>query len=123
MLSVLAATSNKTGDPSPDEMAEIAGLTRLGSTDFYLIMDVLNKRLGDKGKNWRQVLKSLKLLRYILLFGSERCVAWARRNIYIIKVLQEFQYTDEDGRDVGQYGTISIFCPRLRLCTANERAL
>ena len=46
MLSVLAATSNKTGDPSPDEMAEIAGLTRLGSTDFYLIMDVLNKQIG-----------------------------------------------------------------------------
>lgn len=90
-------------------MAEIAGLTRLGSTDFYLIMDVLNKRLGDKGKNWRQVLKSLRVLRYILLFGSERCVAWARRNIYIIEVLREFQYADEDGRDVGQYGTIRYF--------------
>jgi epsin len=67
-------------------------------------MDMLDKRLNDKGKNWRHVLKSLKVLDYCLHEGSELVVTWARKNIYIIKTLREFQYTDEDGRDVGQNG-------------------
>ncbi|KAK3076403.1 hypothetical protein LTS18_013131, partial [Coniosporium uncinatum] len=64
-------------------------------------MDMLDKRLNDKGKNWRHVLKSLKVLDYCLHEGSELVVTWARKNIYIIKTLREFMYTDEDGRDVG----------------------
>lgn len=74
------------------------------STDFYQVMDMLDKRLNDKGKNWRHVLKSLKVLDYCLHEGSELVVTWARKNIYIIKTLREFQYIDEDGRDVGQNG-------------------
>ena len=73
-------------------------------SDFYEIMDMLDKRLNDKGKNWRHVLKSLKVLDYCLHEGSELVVTWARKNIYIIKTLREFQYIDEDGRDVGQNG-------------------
>jgi epsin len=67
-------------------------------------MDMLDKRLNDRGKNWRHVLKSLKVLDYCLHEGSELVVTWARKNIYIIKTLREFQHTDEDGRDVGQNG-------------------
>jgi len=65
-------------------------------------MDMLDKRLNDKGKNWRHVLKSLKVLDYCLHEGSELVVNWARKNVYIIKTLREFQHIDEDGRDVGQ---------------------
>lgn len=80
-------------------------LTRpLRSTDFYDIMDMLDKRLNDKGKNWRHVLKALKVLDYCLHEGSELVVTWARQSIYIIKTLREFQYVDEEGRDVGQNG-------------------
>lgn len=67
-------------------------------------MDMLDKRLNDKGKNWRHVLKSLKVLDYCLHEGSELVVTWARKNIYIIKTLREFIYVDEDGRDVGNNG-------------------
>jgi hypothetical protein len=74
------------------------------SNDFYDIMDMIDKRLNDKGKNWRHVLKALKVLDYCLHEGSELVVTWARQNIYIIKTLREFQYVDEDGRDVGQNG-------------------
>ena len=66
---------------------------------------MLDKRLNDKGKNWRHVLKSLKVLDYCLHEGSELVVTWARKNIYIIKTLREFIYVDEDGRDVGQNGS------------------
>ena len=69
---------------------------------FYEIMDILDKRLNDKGKNWRHVLKSLKVLDYCLHEGSEHVVTWSRKNIYIIKTLREFQHIDEDGKDVGQ---------------------
>lgn len=74
------------------------------ANDFYEIMDMLDKRLNDKGKNWRHVLKSLKVLDYCLHEGSELVVTWARKNVYIIKTLREFQYVDDDGRDVGNNG-------------------
>jgi epsin len=73
-------------------------------------MDMVDKRLNDKGKNWRHVLKALKVLDYCLHEGSELVVTWARQSIYIIKTLREFQYIDEEGRDVGQNGEL-IFLP------------
>lgn len=70
---------------------------------------MLDKRLNDKGKNWRHVLKALKVLDYCLHEGSELVVTWARESIYIIKTLREFQYIDDDGRDVGQNGRLASF--------------
>jgi hypothetical protein len=74
------------------------------SNEFIEIMDMLDKRLNDKGKNWRHVLKALKVMDYCLHEGSELVVTWAKQNIFIIKTLREFQYIDEDGKDVGQNG-------------------
>ncbi|KAI9686604.1 MAG: hypothetical protein M1822_003615 [Bathelium mastoideum] len=106
-VKVRNATSNDPWGPVGTDMAEIAQLTFNNSTDFYEIMDMLDKRLNDKGKNWRHVLKSLKVLDYCLHEGSELVVTWARKNVYIIKTLREFQYIDEDGRDVGQNVRVS----------------
>ncbi len=66
---------------------------------------MLDKRLNDKGKNWRHVLKALKVTDYCLHEGSELVVTWAKQNIFIIKTLREFIYVDEEGKDVGQNGT------------------
>jgi len=82
----------------------LLALLALRSTEFYEIMDMIDKRLNDKGKNWRHVLKALKVTDYCLHEGSELVVTWAKQNIFIIKTLREFQYIDEDGRDVGQNG-------------------
>ncbi|OHE93447.1 ENTH domain-containing protein [Colletotrichum orchidophilum] len=101
-VKVREATSNDPWGPTGTQMSEIAQLTYNTSTEFYEIMDMLDKRLNDKGKNWRHVLKALKVLDYCLHEGSELVVTWARQSIYIIKTLREFQYIDEDGRDVGQ---------------------
>jgi epsin len=84
-------------------------------------MDMLDKRLNDKGKNWRHVLKSLKVLDYCLHEGSELVVTWARKNIYIIKTLREFQYIDEEGRDVGQNGR--LLHTRIQRTVTNARAV
>ncbi|ETN43214.1 uncharacterized protein HMPREF1541_02373 [Cyphellophora europaea CBS 101466] len=106
-VKVRNATSNDPWGPTGTDMAEIAALTFNNPSDFYEIMDMLDKRLNDKGKNWRHVLKSLKVLDYCLHEGSELVVTWARKNIYIIKTLREFTYVDEDGRDVGNNVRIS----------------
>ncbi|KAK0382800.1 hypothetical protein NLU13_9895 [Sarocladium strictum] len=101
-VKVRDATSNDPWGPTGTQMSEIAQMTFNTSNDFYDIMDMIDKRLNDKGKNWRHVLKALKVLDYCLHEGSELVVTWSRQNIYIIKTLREFQYVDEDGRDVGQ---------------------
>ncbi|KAF4595543.1 Epsin-like protein ent1/2 [Ophiocordyceps camponoti-floridani] len=101
-VKVREATSNDPWGPTGTQMSEIAQMTFNTSTEFYDIMDMVDKRLNDKGKNWRHVLKALKVLDYCLHEGSEMVVTWARQNVYIIKTLREFQYIDEDGRDVGQ---------------------
>jgi len=101
-IKVREATSNDPWGPTGTQMSEIAQMTFNTSSDFYDIMDMLDKRLNDKGKNWRHVLKALKVLDYCLHEGSELVVTWARQSIYIIKTLREFQYVDEEGRDVGQ---------------------
>lgn len=64
-------------------------------------MDMIDRRLNDKGKNWRHVMKALTLLDYIIHYGSENVVLWSKDNLYIIKTLREFQYIDEEGRDQG----------------------
>ncbi|KAG0648693.1 Epsin-1 [Hyphodiscus hymeniophilus] len=106
-VKVRNATSNDPWGPTGTEMSEIAQMTFNSSNEFYEIMDMLDKRLNDKGKNWRHVLKALKVLDYCLHEGSELVVTWAHKNIYIIKTLREFQYIDDDGRDVGQNVRVS----------------
>ena len=68
--------------------------------------------MNDKGKNWRHVLKSLKVLDYCLHEGSELVVTWARKNVFLVKTLREFQYIDDDGKDVGQNGVSDHECIR-----------
>ncbi|KAK6332758.1 hypothetical protein TWF696_002780 [Orbilia brochopaga] len=100
-IKVRNATSNDPWGPTGTEMSEIARMTFDTNHDFFEIMDMLDKRLNDKGKNWRHVLKSLKVLDYCLHEGSAHVVVWAKDNIYIIKTLREFQYIDEEGKDQG----------------------
>ncbi|KAI9865852.1 MAG: hypothetical protein M1824_000112 [Vezdaea acicularis] len=101
-VKVRNATSNDPWGPTGTDMQEIAQMTFNNSSDFFEIMDMLDKRLNDKGKNWRHVLKALKVLDYCLHEGSELVVTWARKNVYVVRTLREFQHIDEDGRDVGQ---------------------
>lgn len=101
-IKVREATSNDAWGPTGTQMSDIAHMTFGQHSEFYEIMDMLDKRLNDKGKNWRHVLKALKVLDYCLHEGSELVVTWTRNNLYIIKTLREFIYIDEDGKDVGQ---------------------
>ncbi|TRM66582.1 hypothetical protein BD626DRAFT_425996 [Schizophyllum amplum] len=94
------ATSNDAWGPSGMQMNEIAQLS-YNQGDFLDIVEILYKRLNDKGKNWRHVFKSLTVLDYLLRQGSQNVVMYFRDNMYIIKTLREFQYVDEEGKDQG----------------------
>ncbi|KAG8902820.1 hypothetical protein FRB99_004087 [Tulasnella sp. 403] len=94
------ATSNDPWGPSGTQMNEIAQMT-YNQQDFVEIMEMLDKRLNDKGKNWRHVFKALTVLDYCLHAGSENVVLYFRDNLYVIKTLKEFQYIDEDMKDQG----------------------
>ncbi|GAA6049545.1 hypothetical protein JCM3770_000840 [Rhodotorula araucariae] len=99
-VKVRDATSNDPWGPSGTQMAEIAQMT-YNQQDFVEIIEMLDKRLNDKGKNWRHVFKSLTVLDYILHAGSDNVVQYFRENLYIVKTLKEFQYIDEEGKDQG----------------------
>lgn len=95
------ATSNDPSGPTTYDMEEISSYTYQSQTDFLEIMDMLDRRLNDKGKNWRHVAKSLTVLDYLVRFGSEKCVMWAKDNLYIVKTLREFVHFDEGNNDQG----------------------
>lgn len=95
------ATSNDASNPSFELLYELAQRS-FDSVDFFEIMDMLDKRLNDKGKYWRHVAKSLTVLDYLVRFGSENCVLWCKENLYIIKTLREFRHEDDGGADQGQ---------------------
>ncbi|KAL7411757.1 hypothetical protein BDY24DRAFT_394736 [Mrakia frigida] len=97
---VREATSNDAWGPSGTQMNEIAQLT-YNQSDFVEVMEMLDKRLNDKGKNWRHVFKALTLLDYCLHAGSENVVIYFKDNLYIIKTLKEFVYIDDLDKDVG----------------------
>ncbi|EIW77759.1 ENTH-domain-containing protein [Coniophora puteana RWD-64-598 SS2] len=94
------ATSNDPWGPSGTQMNQVAQLT-YNQNDFVEIVEMLDKRLNDKGKNWRHVFKSLQVLDYCLHSGSENVCQYFKNSLYIIKTLKEFQYIDEDGKDQG----------------------
>ncbi|CAD6586667.1 MAG: hypothetical protein CYPHOPRED_003628 [Cyphobasidiales sp. Tagirdzhanova-0007] len=97
---VREATSNDPWGPSGSQMNELAQAT-YNQQDFIEIMEMMDKRLNDKGKNWRHVFKALTLLDYILHAGSENVVLYFQENMYIVKTLREFVFVDEDGKDQG----------------------
>ncbi|KAF9902226.1 hypothetical protein EC991_005172 [Linnemannia zychae] len=97
---VREATSNDPWGPSGSQMNELAAASH-NPQEFLEIMEILDKRMNDKGKNWRHVFKALTVLDYLLHVGSESVVKYARENLYIVKTLKEFQYIDEEGKDQG----------------------
>lgn len=99
---VRSATSNDKDGPSLDQLDELANRS-FENVEFFEIMDMLDKRLNDKGRNWRHVAKSLTCLDYLVRSGSENCVLWCKENLYIIKTLREFTHIEElTGVDNGE---------------------
>ncbi|KAJ2708367.1 hypothetical protein H4S00_006957, partial [Coemansia sp. D1744] len=99
-MKVREATSNQAGSPPATLMSEIAQAT-YNQTDFLGVMEIIDKRMNDKGRLWRHVFKALVLLEYLLYSGSPYVVEYAIDNLFVVKTLREFQHIDESGLDQG----------------------
>lgn len=95
------------------------------SQNFNEIMPAIYSRFMEKeARQWRQIYKvsithidlpftrthcssqALQLLEYLIKNGSERVVDDARSHIATIKMLRNFYYVDEKGKDQGINGTV-----------------
>lgn len=57
--------------------------------------------MEKEARQWRQIYKALQLLEYLIKHGSERVVDDARSHISTLKMLRNFHYIDDKGKDEG----------------------
>ncbi|KAL7620885.1 Epsin-3, clathrin recruitment and traffic between the Golgi and endosome [Parahypoxylon ruwenzoriense] len=66
------------------------------------IMPMIYRRFTEKSaEEWRQIYKSLQLLEFLIKHGSERVIDDARGHITLLKMLRQFHYIDQNGKDQG----------------------
>ncbi|KAF8627461.1 hypothetical protein AX17_006274 [Amanita inopinata Kibby_2008] len=98
---VREATNDDPWGASSTLMQEIAQGT-FNFHQFNEIMPSIYSRFMEKeARQWRQIYKALQLLEYLIKHGSERVIDDARAHISTIKMLRNFHYIDEKGKDEG----------------------
>ncbi|KAL2180565.1 uncharacterized protein P884DRAFT_217808 [Thermothelomyces heterothallicus CBS 202.75] len=98
---VREATNNEPWGASSTQMQEIADGTFNYQT-LNEIMPMIYRRFTEKSaEEWRQIYKALQLLEYLIKHGSERVVDDARSHISLLKMLRQFHYIDQNGKDQG----------------------
>ncbi|EAW11392.1 putative Golgi to endosome transport protein (Ent3) [Aspergillus clavatus NRRL 1] len=98
---VREATNNEPWGASTTLMQEIAN----GTHSYQLlneIMPMIYKRFTDKSaEEWRQIYKGLQLLEFLIKNGSERVVDDARSHMSLLRMLRQFHFIDQNGKDQG----------------------
>ncbi|EMR09104.1 hypothetical protein PNEG_02448 [Pneumocystis murina B123] len=95
-VKVREATNNEPWGASTTLMQEIA----VGTYNYTAFNEIM--RFTEKSaREWRQIYKALQLLEFLVKHGSERVIDDARSHISIIKVLRNFHYIDNKGKDRG----------------------
>ncbi|KJH41144.1 ENTH domain protein [Dictyocaulus viviparus] len=98
---VYEATNEDPWGPTGPQMKEIANCT-FQYDGFNQVTNLLWKRMLEDNKNaWKRVYKSLMLLNYLLLHGSERVIGNARDHIFQMRALEQYKFVDDRGRDQG----------------------
>lgn len=98
---VREATNDEPWGPTGPLMQELAHST-FTYEHFPEVMSMLWKRmLQDNKENWRRTYKGLLLLNYLVRNGSERVVTSSREHIYDLRALENYTFTDENGKDQG----------------------
>lgn len=98
---VREATNNEPWGASTTLMQEIAN----GTHNYQLlneIMPMIYRRFTEKSaEEWRQIYKALQLLEFLIKNGSERVVDDARSHLSLLRMLRQFHYIDQNGKDQG----------------------
>ncbi|PHH93387.1 hypothetical protein CDD83_3700 [Cordyceps sp. RAO-2017] len=98
---VREATNNEPWGASSTLMQEIANGTFNYQT-LNEIMPMIYRRFTEKSaEEWRQIYKSLQLLEFLIKHGSERVIDDARGHITLLKMLRQFHFIDQNGKDQG----------------------
>jgi len=98
---VQEATNDEAWGASSTLMQEIAAGT-FNFQNFNEIMPAIYTRFMEKeARQWREIYKALQLLEYLIKNGSERVVDDARSHVGTIKMLRNFHYIDDKGKDQG----------------------
>lgn len=98
---VREATNDDPWGPTGPLMQELAHAT-FTYEHFPEVMSMLWKRmLTDNKSNWRRTYKSLLLLNYLVRNGSERVVTSSREHIFDLRSLENYTFTDDNGKDQG----------------------
>ncbi|KAI9172184.1 ENTH domain-containing protein [Paramyrothecium foliicola] len=98
---VREATNNEPWGASSSTMQEIANGTFNYQT-LNEIMPMIYRRFTEKAaEEWRQIYKALQLLEFLIKHGSERVVDDARGHITLLKMLRQFHFIDQNGKDQG----------------------
>ncbi|GFZ16692.1 ENTH/VHS family protein [Actinidia rufa] len=97
---VLDATDDEPWGPHGSVLAEIAQATKKFS-ECQMVMNVLWTRLGETGRNWRYVYKSLAVIEYLVGNGSDRAVDDIVEHTFQISSLASFEYVEPNGKDMG----------------------
>ncbi|XP_044918334.1 ENTH domain-containing protein 1 isoform X4 [Felis catus] len=97
-IKVREATSNDPWGPSSSLMLDISDLT-FNTISLSEIMNILWQRLGDHGKSWRHVYKSLTFMDYLIKNGSKKVIQHCREGFRKLQTLKDFQHVDEAGKD------------------------
>lgn len=65
-------------------------------------MPMIYRRFTEKAADeWRQIYKALQLLEYLIKHGSERVIDDARSHLTLLKMLRQFHFIDQNGKDQG----------------------
>ncbi|KAM0278474.1 hypothetical protein ACHAQH_005141 [Verticillium albo-atrum] len=65
-------------------------------------MPMIYRRFTEKAaEEWRQIYKALQLLEFLIKHGSERVIDDARGHITLLKMLRQFHFIDQNGKDQG----------------------
>ncbi|KAF2014057.1 ENTH-domain-containing protein [Aaosphaeria arxii CBS 175.79] len=98
---VREATNNEPWGASSTQLQEIAS----GTFNYQLlneIMPMIYKRFTEKAaEEWRQIYKALQLLEFLIKNGSERVIDDARSHVSLLKMLRQFHFIDQNGKDQG----------------------
>ncbi|KAF6807933.1 golgi to endosome transporter [Colletotrichum sojae] len=98
---VREATNNEPWGASSSLMQEIANGT-FNYANLNEIMPMIYRRFTEKSaEEWRQIYKALQLLEFLIKHGSERVIDDARGHITLLKMLRQFHYIDQNGKDQG----------------------
>jgi len=70
-------------------------------TDVCVYYRIYKRFTEKSAEEWRQIYKALQLMEFLVKNGSERVIDDARSHLSLLKMLRQFHFIDQNGKDQG----------------------